>query len=87
LGLVIAFTVSGVIHESLVNFPLWITFRTNLFGSMLLYFLIQAGGIFVERQWIRQNAIANRLFLWAVVIGPVPLILNEGTLRIIQLIR
>ena len=50
LGLVIAFAVSGVIHEVLVNVPLWLVFGTNLFGSMCLYFLMQAGGIFVERQ-------------------------------------
>jgi hypothetical protein len=87
LGLVIAFAVSGVIHELLVNVPLWFVFGTNLFGSMCLYFLIQAGGIFVERSWLRQSPIANRLFLWAVVIGPVPLVLNEGTLRIFQFVR
>jgi hypothetical protein len=87
LGLVIAFAASGVIHELLVNVPLWIVFGTSLFGSMCLYFLIQAGGVFVERNWLRQNPIANRLFLWAVVIGPVPLVLNEGTLRIFQFVR
>jgi hypothetical protein len=87
LGLAVAFAVSGVIHEVLVNVPLWVVFGTNLFGSMSLYFLIQAGGIFVERELLKQYSIGNRVFLWAVVIGPVPLVLNEGTLRIFQLVR
>lgn len=87
LGLIIAFALSGVIHEILVNVPLWLVFGRNLFGSMCLYFFIQAGGVFAERQWLRQNPIANRVFLWAVVIGPVPLVLNEGALRIFQLVR
>jgi hypothetical protein len=82
LGLVLAFAVSGVIHEALVNVPLWLVFGRKLFGSMCLYFLIQAGGILGERHWFRQNPIANRLFLWAAVLGPVPLVLNEGALRI-----
>ena len=86
-GLLVAFAVSGVIHEALVNVPLWLVFGRRLFGSMCLYFLIQAGGILGERHWLRQNPIANRVFLWAVVIGPVPLVLNEGALRIFQLVR
>ena len=86
IGLIVAFAVSGGIHELLVNVPLWLVFRTNLFGTMCLYFLMQAGGIFIERIWLRQNAMANRVFLWAVVVGPVPLVLNEGTLRIFQFV-
>ena len=87
LGLVLAFAASGVVHELLVNVPLWIVFGTRLFGSMCLYFLIQAGGILVERRWLRQNPVVNRVLLWALVIGPVPLVLNEGTLRIFQFVR
>ena len=87
LGLLTAFAFSGVMHEFLVNVPLWIVFRTNLFGSMCLYFLIQAGGILVERQILRQNVISNRVFAWFLIIGPLPLVLNEGTLRIFQLLR
>jgi len=86
LGLIMAFAVSGVMHEFLVNVPLWIVFGTNLFGSMCLYFLIQALGIFVERRYLKRNAIANRFFMWATIVGPVPLVLNEGTLRIFHLI-
>lgn len=81
----LAFAFSGALHEWLVNLPLWVVFGTNLLGSMMLYFLIQAGGIVLERQWLRHYPGWNRLFLWAVVIGPVPLVLNEGTLRVFQL--
>jgi hypothetical protein len=84
LATCLAFAVSGVLHEWVVNLPLWAVFGKNLFGSMCLYFLLQAGGIVVERRWIRHYPGWKRLFLWGVVIVPVPLVLNEGTLRIFQ---
>jgi hypothetical protein len=34
------------------------------------------------KQWLRHYPGWKRLFLWTVVIVPVPLVLNEGTLRI-----
>jgi hypothetical protein len=81
----LAFGFSGALHEWLVNLPLRVVFGTNLFGSMMLYFLLQAGGIVLERQCLRHDPGWNRFFLWAVVIGPAPLVLNEGTLRVFQL--
>jgi hypothetical protein len=87
LALILAFAVSGIMHEFLVNLPLWIVFGTNLFGSMCLYFLIQAFGIFVERKYLKRHEIVNRGFMWGMIVGPVPLVLNEGTLRIFHFVR
>ena len=87
LGIVFAFITSGLIHELLVNLPLWLVFRVNLFGSMCIYFLLQAAGIFVEKQFLKRNRLANRVFMWAIVLLPVPLALNEGTLRIFHFVR
>lgn len=87
LALAVTFLVSGLLHEVLVNLPLLIVYGRNLLGSMLLYFLLQAAGILVERKWLRRLRWVRRTFLWIVVLGPVPLVLNEGTLRIFHLAR
>ncbi|MFY9609181.1 MAG: MBOAT family protein [Blastocatellia bacterium] len=85
LALAATFMVSSLLHEALVNIPLLAVYGTNLLGSMLLYFLLQTAGILVERKWLRRRQRARRAFLWTVVLGPVPLVLNEGTLRIFHL--
>jgi hypothetical protein len=82
VALAVIFSISGLAHEALVNVPLLIVYGTNLLGSMLLYFLLQAAGIVIERRWLRRLRQTRRLFLWMVVLGPIPLVLNEGTLRI-----
>jgi hypothetical protein len=81
----LAFAVSGLWHEFLTNAPLFIFFGVNRFGSMLLYFSIQALGLQIDARWLRERPIARWVFLWGVVILPVPLILNEGVLRAVGL--
>lgn len=85
LALTATFLVSGLLHEALVNIPLMVVYGTNLLGSMVLYFVLQAAGILVERKWLRRHPRVRRVFLWTVVLGPIPLVLNEGTLRVFHL--
>lgn len=83
LALLLVFLASGVLHEWVINVPLYIVTGTNCFGSMILYFFLQAVGILIERR------IRNRGFrivlVWAFVFGAAPLIVNEGLLRILGL--
>ncbi len=84
-ALFFTFFVSAFIHELLVSVPLWLVYRVNCFGWMFLYFSIQAVAVVTERKWFRKNIHLNRIFTWMVVIGPVPFILNRGTLLIFHL--
>ncbi len=84
-ALFFTFLVSALIHELLVSVPLWLVYRVNCFGWMLCYFVIQAIAVVVERKWLRKNPFLNRCFTWLAVVGPVPLILNRGTLLIFHL--
>lgn len=80
LALLVTFLVSGVLHEWVVNVPLYLVTGKAVFGTMMGYFLLQAGGVMVERRlknWPR----ARRIFAWLVVVGPAPLVVNEGLLR------
>lgn len=86
LAVATAFAVSGLMHEFLVNLPLWAADGTNRFGSMMTYFMVQAAAVLWERRALRRRTRVNSLFLWAAVLVPVPLVLNEGTLRIFQLV-
>jgi hypothetical protein len=85
LALLLVFAVSGLMHEWVVNLPLYLVIGRPLFGSMMLYFLLQAGGVLVERQFLKHPSAARAAFAWLVVIGPAPLILNEGLLRVLHL--
>jgi membrane bound O-acyltransferase family protein len=85
LALILVFFVSGIMHELVVNVPLFFVTGGVLFGSMMLYFLLQPIGILVERRFTRSNSPAKILFTWLVVLGPAPLILNEGLLRALHL--
>jgi hypothetical protein len=85
VGLILVFFISGAIHEFVINLPLYLLTRRNLFGSMMLYFLLQAGGLLTERAFLKQRPALRQLFLWLVVVTPAPLILNEGLLRALQL--
>jgi len=86
-AVIIAFTVSALVHEALVSVPFWVVYDGNRFGWMLGYFSVQAVGIVIERQWLRSCPRLNRVFVWLVVLAPVPLVLNEGTLLIFHLAR
>ncbi len=85
IALMVTFIVSGLIHELLVSLPLWFVYRVNCFGWMVGYFLLQLLAILAERQWLRQYPRLNRSFVWFVVLMPIPLILNQGTLLIFHL--
>jgi len=52
---------------------------------MMVYFLLQAAGVMVERRFLKGNARAKTLFAWLVVFVPAPLVLNEGLLRTLHL--
>ena len=84
-GITVAFTASAILHEALINIPLWLVYHHNLFGTMLLYFMIQGTGMFVERRWLRQNETAGIALTWLTILLPAPLVLNEGLLRIFHL--
>jgi hypothetical protein len=84
LALVAAFAVSGLLHEAVINLPLYLVTGRVLFGTMMMYFLIQAIGVLVERRFRDRPALA-RVFAWLIFLGPAPLVLNEGLLRTMHL--
>lgn len=83
LALILVFLVSGLLHEWVINFSLYVVTGTNYFGSMMIYFLLQAVGILLERSV--RNRRVRVLFVWLFVLGPAPLFVNEGMLRIVGL--
>ena len=85
LALMATFAVSGLLHEVLVNVPLYAVYGVSQFGSMLVFFFIQAGWVAVERRWLRRSA-AKRWLALLVLLVPSPLVLNEGTLRIFHFV-
>jgi hypothetical protein len=85
IGLLTVFLGSGILHEYLVNLPLFWLYREALFGTMLLYFLLQFLGILVQKNWNVGSSYGNRLFTAIIVLVPVPLVINLGTLRIFHL--
>jgi D-alanyl-lipoteichoic acid acyltransferase DltB (MBOAT superfamily) len=87
VALFTAFLVSGIMHEFVVNLPLYLVTGRNLFGSMMIYFLIQAPAVLFENKFLKHRPVARGGLLWMMVVGPVPLLLNEGMLRVLQLWR
>ena len=78
-----AFFTSGILHEWVINVPLYIVTGKKYFGLMTLYFLLQAVGILIEHQTRHRSV---RIFLvWLFVFGAAPLMINEGMLRILHL--
>ncbi len=84
-ALFLIFAVSGVMHEGVINVPLYYLTDRALFGSMMVYFLLQAAGILVERQFLQRRIVLKMGFAWLVILAPVPLIMNEGLLRTLHL--
>lgn len=78
------FLVSGLIHELLVSLPLTIVCGEHIWGCMTGYFFIQYLAIIVERRF-RLSSAGRRILLWSVVLLPVALVLNRGTLLIFHL--
>lgn len=83
LALISVFFVSGVLHEWVINFSLYVVTGRDCFGSMMIYFLLQAVGILLERR-VRDPCV-RVLFVWLFVLGPAPLFVNEGMLRVMGL--
>lgn len=84
LAVAVVFLVSGVVHEFVINFSLWLVTGRNQFGSMMAYFGLQAAGLFAEREWLAEHPRLKRAWTWIVVVGPAPLFVNEGFLRMLQ---
>jgi hypothetical protein len=85
LALLLVFAISGVMHEAVINVPLFFVTGRVLFGSMMLYFMIQPMGVLIERHFFKANPAARVALAWLIVLGPVPLLLNEGMLRALHL--
>lgn len=85
-ALFITFTASGLIHEFVINLPLYLITGKILFGTMMIYFLLQPIGILLERR-LRHHPVAGRAFTWLIVFVPAPLVINEGLLEVLQLTR
>ena len=83
LALLVVFLASGVLHEWAINFPLYIVTGRKCFGSMILYFMLQALGILIERN-TRSRGV-RVILVWLFVLGAAPLIVNEGLLRILHM--
>lgn len=84
-GIFIAFGISGVLHEWVINVPLYLLFGRSLFGSMMIYFTLQALGVALEHRYLRNHSRFKRIFAGFWVIAPLPFVINEGLLRIMHL--
>lgn len=84
-ALVLAFAVSGLAHEWVINTPLYFLTGRALFGSMMAYFLLQAAGILSEHYFLKSRPHLMAVFVWLVIFVPSPLVLNEGLLRVLHL--
>lgn len=83
IALFAAFFVSGVLHDLVINVPLYIVTGRKYFGCMTLYFLLQPVGIMIERK--TRNPAVRVCLVWLFVFGAAPLMVNEGLLRVLHL--
>lgn len=81
LALILIFAISGIMHEWAINVPLYYLTGTELFGSMMVYFPLQAAGILLERRFWTHCDRLRIAFAWFVILAPAPLVMNEGFLR------
>lgn len=87
LALFFPFAASSLIHEILVSLPYWIVYRNSVFGWMCGYFGLQYLAVLITRKRWAASSAMQRTLCWLSVLGPVPLVLNPGTLLIFQLVR
>lgn len=85
MGTIVTFGLSGLWHELLIGVPMWNVFEENIFGMVTAYFLIQGVGLLVERRFLRNNLLVRRVWTWAIVILPVPMMINRGTQLVFHL--
>lgn len=81
-----AFLLSGLIHELVINLPFYLYADRCLFGSQIAYFALQGVGVLLDRKYLSPFPVLRRIFLWLVVIVPVPLIVNEALLHILHIL-
>jgi len=84
-ALLLAFAISGLLHEWVINLPLYFVTGRALFGTMMIYFVVQAAGILWEHHFLKRHPRLTVAFVWLVVFVPSPLVLNEGLLRTLHL--
>jgi hypothetical protein len=84
-ALFLVFAVSGLMHEWVINVPLYYLTGRFLFGTMIIYFLLQAVGILFERHFLKGHPRSKAAFVWLIVLAPLPLVWNEGLLRVLHL--
>jgi hypothetical protein len=85
LALIVIFAISGVMHEWVINVPLYYLTGAAGFGSMMIYFPLQAVGILLERRFLKGRNSLKVAFAWLVILAPAPLLMNEGLLRTLHL--
>jgi hypothetical protein len=85
LAVWLIFFISGLLHEYVLNLTLWIVTDRKLFGTMMIYFLLQGAGVLAERRFLKERPHANRLFTWLIVFAPVPFVFHESMLRALHL--
>jgi hypothetical protein len=85
LALILSFAVSGVMHEWVINVTLYYLTGQACFGSMMIYFLLQAAGLLLERRFLKDRGVLRIGFAWLVILAPAPLVMNEGFLRVLHL--
>jgi hypothetical protein len=86
-GLFAGFFLSGMVHEIIINVPLYFLYGVNLLGSMMIFFPLQAVGILIERKLAPGSPLLKRACLYLFVVAPAPLIFNEAILRMFHLYR
>lgn len=84
-ALFLVFALSGLMHELIINVLLYFLTGRNLCGTMMIYFLMQAVGMLLERRWLVRYPRLNVVWAWVIVLGLVPLVINEGLLRVMFL--
>jgi hypothetical protein len=77
-----SFFFSGIFHEAMVNLPHWLISGESYFGTMLAYFIIQGGGLYLDKKFLRHGPpVIRRVYCWIVVILPAPLFIHVPLLR------
>jgi hypothetical protein len=84
-ALLLVFAISGLMHEWVTNFTLYHVTGRALFGSMMIYFLLQPVGIWGERRFLKNRPRLNVALVCLVVLSPAPFVINEGLLRVLHL--
>lgn len=86
MKLLATFFISGLFHEVMFNLPYFLVYKKSYFGNMMLYFIIQGLGLWIEKRWILQMPnFVRRLYLWSVIILPAPIFINRPLLKFLGL--